>query len=76
MADENQIIPNHIRERMPQDLLQYIVQQESLANIPICEREPADVASKIVPAGPFGINVYFPAPSSNETVVFMHLPGG
>jgi hypothetical protein len=75
-ADKMEIIPEPVRERMPQDLLQYILKQKTLADIPTCEREPAKVASEVIPAGPFEIKVYYPVSSSGQTVVFMHLPGG
>jgi len=75
MADKMEI-SGLIRERMPQDLLQYVLEQRTLADIPVCEREPADVASEVISAGPFEMKAYFPASSSGRTVVFMHLPGG
>jgi hypothetical protein len=71
-----EIIPEPIRERMPQDLLQYVLKQKTIAHIPICEQEPADVAFEVISAGSFKIKVYFPVSSSGKTVVFMHLPGG
>jgi hypothetical protein len=75
VADKMEIIPEHVWRRMPRDLFHYLLKQETLADIPICEREPADVASKVIPAGSFKIKVYFLVSSSGKTVVFMHLPG-
>ena len=69
-------IPESIRKRMPQDLLQYLLKQTTLADIPVCEQEPADVTFEVIPAGSFKIKAYFPVSSSGKTVVFMHLPGG
>ncbi len=60
---------------MPRDLLKYVREQQAVAEIPICEQEPADVAFKIISAGSFEMKVYFPVSHSGTTVVFMHLPG-
>ena len=65
-----------IRERMPPDLLQYILKQETVTSVPICEQEPAPVAFETIPLGAFEMKAYFPISPSDETVVFMHLPGG
>jgi hypothetical protein len=74
-ADKMEII-TAVRERMPQDLLRYVLKQKTITDIPICEQEPAGVAFEVIPAGSFEIKVYFPGSSSGKTVVFMHLPGG
>ena len=73
---EIQQSPGHIQERMPQDLLRYIREQKAVADVPICEQEPADVAFEIISAGAFEMKIYFPVYCSGTTVVFMHLPGG
>lgn len=64
-----------ICERMPQDLFQYM-QQNIIADIPVCEQEPADVAVEVLSAGPFEMKAYFPVSHRDKTVVFVHLPGG
>ncbi len=38
------------RERMPQDLPQYVLQQKTVADTPVYEQEPTDVVSEIVSA--------------------------
>lgn len=69
-------IPESIRARMPQDLLEYLRKQTTLADIPVCEQEPANVPFEVISAGSFEIKAYFPVSPSGKTVVFMHLPGG
>lgn len=69
-------IPGHIRQRMPQDLLRYIQNQQTVANIPVCEREPDNVPHGVISAGPFEMRVYFLFSTSGRTAVFIHFPGG
>ena len=71
-----EVLTEPVRERLPQDLLQYILKQKTVAKIPICEQEPANVAFETITAGAFEMKAYFPVSSNEETVVFMHLPGG
>ena len=40
---------------MPQDLLKYVREQKAIADVPICEQEPAEVAFEIISAGSIGI---------------------
>jgi len=61
---------------MPRDLLRYIVEQKAIADVPICEQEPANVAFEIISAGSFEMKVYFPVSRNGKNVVFMHLLGG
>ncbi len=68
--------PKVILECVPQDLRQYVLKKENDADFPVCEQEPAGVVGEVISAGPFEIKAYFPSPSTNETVVFIHLPGG
>ncbi|KAK5083833.1 hypothetical protein LTR05_006339 [Lithohypha guttulata] len=63
-------------QRMPEDLRQYLEEQTSLDDIPICEQEPADVASEVILVGAGQIKVYFPEFSHGKMVVFLHFPGG
>ena len=60
-----EVLTEPIRERLPQDLPQYILKQKTIADIPICEQEPANVAFEIITAGAFEMTAYFPV-SSNE----------
>jgi len=71
-----EILSQRIRGRMPRDLLQYLLKQKTIADIPICEHEPANVDFEVIPAGSFEMKAYFPVSYSGKTVVFMHLPGG
>jgi hypothetical protein len=36
-ADKTEIIPEPVCKRMPRDLLQYVLKQKNLADIPVCE---------------------------------------
>ncbi|KAF2789424.1 alpha/beta-hydrolase [Melanomma pulvis-pyrius CBS 109.77] len=69
-------IPESLCQRMPQDLLQYVLKQKTMTNIPVSEKDPADVATEVISAGPFEMKAFFPSSTSGNTVVFMHLPGG
>jgi hypothetical protein len=71
-----ELLAQTIRERMPQDLQQYISQQKTTTNIPVCEQVPADVNCEIISAGAFEMKAYFPVSTSDKTVVFLHFPGG
>lgn len=58
-----EIIPKPIRQRMPQDLLQYVLKQKTVADIPVCEQDPADVAFEVISAGSFEIkHTFHPLP--------------
>jgi len=69
-------IPESIRGRMPSDLLEYVLEQKSVTDLPISEQDPADVACELFNIGPFALKAYYPASPGNDTVVFVHLPGG
>lgn len=68
-------IPESVRQRMPPDLLD-IVPESRTADVPIRERDPADVETEVIPAGPFEMKAYFPSIRWEKTVVFVHFPGG
>lgn len=61
---------------MPDDLRWYLKEQPSLHDIPICEQEPAHVASEVISTGTGQIKVYYPESSCGNMVVFLHFPGG
>ncbi|KAK5074437.1 hypothetical protein LTR70_010238 [Exophiala xenobiotica] len=68
-------IAESILQRMPGDLRQYLEKQTNLDDIPICEQEPANVASEVIHVGHSRIKVYFPEFSPAKMVVFLHFRG-
>lgn len=70
-------VSESVRQRMPQDLLQFCQQHRGSANLPVCEQESADVATEVISDTPEGgMKAYFPTIPKEPTAVVLHFPGG
>ncbi|MCJ1424646.1 hypothetical protein MMC29_002534 [Sticta canariensis] len=65
-------------DKLDEDVLPEVevLKQKTITDNSVSEKDPADVATEVISAGPFEIKAYFPPSTSGNTVVFMHLPGG